>query len=300
MDRWSSMRIFVKVAEESSFAEAARKLNMSPPAVTRAVAFLEEVTGARLFIRTTRAVNLTEAGERYLRDCQRILMEISEAEAAAGGVHARPSGYLFVTAPVIFGNIHVTPILTAFLREYEGVTARTLFVDRLVNIVDEGVDVAIRIGHLEDSGLSAIRVGAVRRVLCAAPSYLAAAGIPARPAELPRHNIIAAVPGGNGVEWHFGRNGETSVSLRPRLFCNTNEAAMRAAIDGWGVARLLSYQIEGEQARDELQIVLADFEEDPLPVHVVHPEGRLTSAKTRAFVDFVVARLRTTAALNSH
>lgn len=299
MDRWSSMRIFVKVAEENGFAEAARKLNMSPPAVTRAVAFLEEVTGARLFVRTTRAVKLTEAGERYLRDCQRILAEINEAEAAAGGVHARPSGNLFVTAPVIFGSIHITPILTGFIREYEGVTARTLFVDRLVNIVDEGVDVAVRIGHLQDSGLSAIRVGAVRRVLCAAPSYLAASGVPATPSDLPRHNIVAAVPGGDGVEWHFGRNGETNVSLRPRLFCNTNDAAMRAAIDGWGISRLLSYQIAAEQARDELQIVLADFEEDPLPVHIVHPEGRFASAKTRAFVDFAVDRLRKNAALNS-
>lgn len=298
MDRWSAMRIFVKVAEESGFAEAARQLNMSPPAVTRAVAFLEEITGARLFVRTSRSVKLTEAGERYFRDCQRILMEISEAESSAGGVHARPTGNLSVTAPVIFGNMYVVPILTKFLTEHKEVTGRTLFVDRLVNIIDEGMDVAIRIGHLQDSGLSAIRVGSVRRVLCASPSYLNNGGLPLKPSDLQDHNIIATVPTGSTIEWQFEHE-TPSVNLRPRLFCNTNDAALTAALEGWGITRVLSYQIASMISDGRLQTVLAEFGEPPLPVHVVHPEGRLASAKTRAFVDFAVEELRGNSALRA-
>jgi len=298
MDRWSSMRIFVKVAEENGFAEAARQLNMSPPAVTRAVAFLEEITGARLFVRTTRNIKLTEAGERYFRDCQRILTEISDAEAAAGGAHAKPTGNLSVTAPVIFGNMYVMPILTSFLDIYPDVIGRTLFVDRLVSIIDEGIDVAIRIGHLQDSGLSAVRVGTIRRVLCAAPSYLQNAGPPVSPKDLQSHRIIATVPAGNNVDWQFA-NDDAPITLRPRLFCNTNEAAISAAAHGWGITRVLSYQIAAPLSEGRLRTVLSEVGEAPIPVHVVHPEGRAASAKTRAFVDFAVDRLRSNPALRA-
>ncbi|MBB3148518.1 DNA-binding transcriptional LysR family regulator [Phyllobacterium trifolii] len=298
MDRWSSMRIFVKVAEEKGFAEAARQLNLSPPAVTRAIAFLEEITGARLFVRTTRNVKLTDAGERYLADCQRILTDIAEAEALAGGAHAKPTGSLSITAPVIFGNMFVMPILTSYLAEHTEVTGRTLFVDRLVNIVDEGVDVAVRIGHLQDSGLSAIRVGTIRRVVCASREYLDATDTPVKPEDLQHHTIIATVPTGETVEWQF-IHGTASVSLRPRLFCNTNEAALSAALAGWGITRVLSYQIAAATADGRLKTVLTEFSEPPLPVHVVHPEGRMASAKTRAFVDLAVERLRSDPALRA-
>jgi len=292
MDRWQAMKVFVRVAEVGSFANAARHMNMSPPSVTRAVAFLEDITGARLFIRTTRSVNLTEAGRRYFDDCRRILAEISEAEASAGGTYSKPTGVLTITAPVLFGQIYVLPILTEFLGLYDSVTARTLFLDRIVNVVDEGIDVAIRIGHLPDSGMTCIRVGTVRRVVCGAPEYFGRHGMPQAPMDLSRHSIIATTSAWSSLEWRFGNDQKTSVTVSPRLYCNTNEAAISAAVGGWGLARLLSYQVASALIEGRLQTVLSDFEEDPLPIHVVHPDGRHASAKTRAFVDFAVDRLR--------
>ena len=291
MDRLQAMRVFVKVAESAGFAEAARRLNLSPPAVTRAVAGLEDAIGARLLTRTTRLVKLTEAGRRYLEDCRRILADLAEAEAAASGSYARPAGSLIVTAPVLFGRIYVLPLLTAYLSDHPAVDGRALFLDRVANIVEEGIDVAVRIGPLADSGLTAIRCGSVRQVVCASPAYIAAHGAPRTPADLAGHRIVAAART-EALEWRFGADGRTMVPLKPRLTCNVNEAAIAAAVAGWGVTRVLSYQVAAALKEGRLQAVLEAFEPAPLPIHVVHAEGRGASAKVRSFVDFAVARLR--------
>jgi DNA-binding transcriptional LysR family regulator len=292
MDRFQAMRVFVGVAEAGGFAGAARRLAMSPPAVTRAVAFLEEMIGARLLTRTTRSVALTEPGQRYLEDCRRILGEIQAAEASAAGSYGTPTGTLVVTAPVLFGQIYGLPLLTEFLTRHPAVTGRVLLLDRVVHLVNEGIDVAIRIGALPDSDLSAIRVGEVRRVACGAPGYFARHGTPEIPADLTRHTLIATTSAWTSLDWRFGRESRTTVTVHPRLFCNTNEAGIAATIAGWGVTRVLSYQIAEAVQDGRLVTVLDDYEEPPLPIHIVHPEGRHVSAKVRAFVDFAVERLR--------
>lgn len=284
--------MFVRVAESGGFAGAARALSMSPAAVTRAVAALEAMIGARLFIRTTRSVKLTEAGGRYLEDCRRILAEIAEAEATAAGSTATPIGVLTLTAPVQFGRLYVLPVVTDYLARHPAVAARALFLDRIVNLIEEGIDVGVRIGHLADSGLTATRVGSVRRVVCAAPSYLERHGVPETPRDLRDHAVIGASNPGTLPEWRFGPEGRTTVGVHARLVCNTVDAALAAALDGWGIARLLSYQVASAVAEGRLRILLTDDEEAPVPIHVVSPEGRRAPAKTRAFVDLAAARLR--------
>ncbi|QCO19608.1 LysR family transcriptional regulator (plasmid) [Azospirillum brasilense] len=296
MDRLQAMRIFVKVAEAESFAEAARHLRLSAPAATRAVAALEELIGARLFVRTTRSVKVTEAGARYLEDCRRILSDITEAEAAAGGIYATPTGTLAVTASALFGPMHVLPIVTEYLDRYPGMRAQTFFVDRPVNIVEEGIDVAVRIGHLPDSGLTAIRVGTVRRVVCGAPAYFQRHGVPQTPADLKHHRVAVSTGAWASPEWRFA--GDQRVTIDPVLQCNTNEAVIATARAGWGLTRVLHYQIGPALLAGELRIVLADHEEPPLPIHVLHPEGRHAPAKVRAFVDLAVTRLRENRFLN--
>ncbi len=291
MDRLQCMKVLVRVSETASFAEAARQLHMSPPAVTRAVAFLEDATGARLFVRSTRSVNLTEAGRRYVDDCKRILAEIDEAEASAGGSHATPSGMLTITAPVQFGQLHIMPVMTEFLDIHKGVTGRVLFFDRIVSLVEEGIDVAIRIGRLQDSDQTAIKVGSVRRVVCGAPSYFERHGEPTTPADLANHATIVNTGSSAPLDWHFAPDG-AAAKLHPRLYCNTVDAAIAAAVTGWGLSRPLSYQVSRYVAAGQLRLTLEDYEEPPLPIHVVHAEGRHVSAKTRAFVDFAVERLR--------
>jgi len=323
MDRWQAMRVFVKVAESGGFADAGRQLHLSPPAVTRVIAGLEEMIGTRLLVRTTRSVKLTEAGSRYFEDCRRILAEITEAEAAAAGAHGTPTGTLVVTASVLFGNIYVLPIITDFLNQHPAMTVRALFLDRITNIVDEGIDVAVRIGHLPDSAYSAVRVGSVRRVVCASPAYFERHGVPQKPADLTHHNIVMPTAAWTALDWHFGpdpkatekktagqktsghkvsgqkASGEkTTVTVQPRLFCNTNEAAISAAISGWGLTRVLSYQIAPALMAGQLQITLSDFEEEPLPIHLVHPAGRHASAKVRSFIDFATERLRANRMIN--
>lgn len=290
MDRWQAMRVFVKVAETESFARTARELHLSAPAVTRLVAALEELVGARLLVRTTRSVRPTEAGARYLQDCRHILADIAEAELAAAGHYAKPVGTLTITAPLLFGQLHVLPLLLDYLERYPQMRARTFFVDRPVNIVEEGMDVALRIGHLPDSGFTAIQVGRVRRVVCAAPDYLQAQGVPATPAALREHRILVSHSAWSSPEWRFA--GGQRVSVDPLLHCNTNEAAISAAKAGRGLTRVLHYQIAPALAEGALQIVLAEHEEAPLPIHLIYPEGRQAPAKVRAFIDLAVAALR--------
>ncbi len=304
MDRYQSMRIFVAVAEGAGFAGAARKLGLSPPAVTRAVAALEARLGILLLHRTTRIVRPTEAGERYLADCRRILAEIDEAEASATGAHLRPSGTLSVTAPVMFGRLHVTPIVLGFLDLFPDVAVRTLMLDRVVDIIEEGIDVAIRIAAMQDSSLMSAPVGHIRRVVCAAPSYLARRGHPAVPADLMQHDMIFVSSSAAPQTWAFGTGRDDRardaqrVTLVSRLMMNANEAAIDAAIAGYGIVRALSYQVAGPLKQGKLDLLLADFEPPPIPVQVVHAEGRRASARVRAFVDYAAARLRADPALD--
>ncbi|TAL21378.1 MAG: LysR family transcriptional regulator [Aquabacterium sp.] len=298
MDRFEAMRVFTSVAEAGGFAAGARRLRMSPPAVTRAIAALERHIGVPLFKRTTRLVRLTEAGERYLADCRRILLDLEEAEAQAGGAHAEPRGLLTVTAPVQFGRLHVAPLLLDFLDRHPGLTARAFFVDRIVHLLDEGFDVALRIAHLPDSSLTAVRVGSVRRVIVAAPDYLARHGEPLHPGELARHRAVGTAPGGGAAgPWRFPQEpgGQALQEFEPprvALTANSGDIAINAAIAGHGLSRAMSYQVAAEVEAGRLRIVLAGFEPPRIPVHLVYPEGRKAAAKVRAFVDFAAQRLR--------
>lgn len=282
----------MKVAEAESFADAGRQLHMSPPAVTRIVSALEDVIGTRLLTRTTRSVKLTAAGAQYFEDCQRLLADLSEAEAAAAGAYGKPTGTLTVTTSAMFGTMFVLPLMTEYLDLYPDVVGRGLFVDRVVSMIDEGIDVAIRIGHLPDSGLTATRVGQVRRVICGSPAYFEKHGVPMTPGDLSKHRIIASTSAWTSLEWRFGVQKKSAVHVNPRLFCNTNEAAISAAARGWGLTRVLSYQIAPQLEAGELRTILASYEEEALPIHVVHPEGRYASAKVRSFIDFAVEKLR--------
>jgi DNA-binding transcriptional LysR family regulator len=299
MDRFHLMNVFVAVAEAESFAGGARRLNMSPPAVTRAVLALEERLGVRLLTRTTRVVRVTDAGARYLEDARRIITEMDEADAGAAGINATPRGQLAVTAPVLFGKLYVMPIIADYQSAFAQTTVSALFVDRVVNLIDEGMDVGIRIGQLPDSSLRAIRVGRVRRVVIGAPSYFAEHGIPQAPEDLVQHRLVAASGISPTNDWVFQSAGkQRTVRVQPRIVVNTNDGPLEAARQGYGLTRLLSYQVALQLATGELQTVLGDHEGADLPVHVIHREGRYGSAKVRSFVDLVVERLRADKALN--
>lgn len=299
MDRFRSIQVFVRVADRGGFAAAARALAMSPPAVTRAVSALEDRIGTRLFHRTTRSVRLTESGARFLLDCRQILLDLEEAEDAAVGAHAAPRGELRITAPVLFGRLFVTPILGDFLDRYPLVNCRTLFIDRSVNLMDEGIDVAIRIGNLPDSSLIAVRAGTVRRIVFAAPQYLEKHGRPEHPADLAGHRLIQSVAVERVPEWRFQDEGRAlAVRIEPRLRMNTNDAVIELVARGWGISRLLSYQIAPYLAAGRLLTILDDYESPPLPIHVVHQEGRMVSTKVRTFVDYMVDRLRADPSIN--
>lgn len=299
MDRLHLMTVFVAVAETESFAAGSRRLGLSPAAVTRAIAALEKRLGVKLFNRTTRFVRATEAGQRYLEDSRRVIAAADDADDAATGANAAPRGQLAVTAPVLFGRMFVLPAIVEYLRRYPATEVSALFVDRLANLLEEGLDVGVRIGALPDSSMKAARVGMVRRTLCAAPGYLKKHGVPDRPAALAQHAIIAASGVTPTNEWKF-RQGNKSLAVRlsPRLTVNSNDAAIEAALQGFGIARLLSYQIAPQVAAGRLKIILADFEPAPMPIHVIHREGRYGSLRIRAFVDLMVERLRKDRALS--
>lgn len=293
MDRLQAMTIFVTVVDSGGFANAARKLSLSPPVVTRAVAELEERLGLRLLTRTTRVVRVTDGGAHYADECRRILAEIEQAETAATGAHSAPRGTLALTAPVLFGQLYVTPMLATYLQQHPEVDAHCLFIDRIVNLVEEGIDVAVRIGELPDSSLQAVRVGNVRRVLVAAPTYLERCGEPERPADLAGHTIISAAGVTPLPEWRFS-DGDTSLvqRLKPRMRTTTNDSAIAAALAGLGITRVLSYQIAAHVHSGALRTLLEAFEPATLPVHVVHHEGRRATQKVRSFVDLAVQTLR--------
>ncbi len=297
MDRLQLMTVFVAVAEEQSFAGGARRLNMSPPAVTRAIAALEDRLGIKLLTRTTRYVRVTDAGQRYLEDARRIINEVDEADEAAAGINAEPRGQLAITAPVLFGKLFVIPGIVDYLQRYPDMEISAVFLDRIVNLLEEGFDVGIRIGELPDSSMKAIRVGSIRRVVCASPAYLAKHGAPDKPSDLAKHLVVAASAVSPAIEWKFA--GGLVVRVKPRLTVSSNDSAIAAVLLGMGVTRLLSYQIASYQASGQLQTILSEFEPEPLPIHVIHREGRYASAKVRSFVDLMVAKLRSDQALKS-
>lgn len=293
MDRLHLMTVFVAVAEEESFAGGSRRLAMSPPAVTRCIAALESRLGVKLLDRTTRYVRVTEAGQRYLDDARRIIAEMDEADDAVVGINATPKGHLTLTAPVLFGRMYVTPLIVDYLNLYPQMDVSALYLDRVVNMMEEGVDVGIRIGELPDSSMKALRVGYVRRVLCASPDYVARHGVPHTPQDLAKHTIISASSISPSVEWKFRQDNElTAVRIKPRLIVTTNDAAIEAAETSFGITRLMSYQITPQLANYRLQIILKEYELAPLPVHVIHREGRHKSARVRTFVDVMVDGLR--------
>ena len=294
MDRFHSLSVFVAVAEEAGFAAAARRLQMSPPAVTRAVAALEERLGAKLLHRTTRSVQLSDTGRRYLADGRRILAELEAADRHAGGLHAAPRGPVSLSASVLFGRLVLSPHLLGLMDRYPEIELTALFVDRVVHLLDEGVDVAVRIAELPDSSLSAVRVGQLRRVLCAAPGYLAERGTPAAPADLAGHEVIDFVNMAPAGEWGFLDPAGQPQSFRPRarLKVNNADTAIAAAVAGRGIVRVLSYMIGPHLADGRLALVLDHVAPPPVPVHVVHKEPGRTSARVRAVVDHLVDALR--------
>ena len=305
MDKLEGMRIFVAVADARGFAPAARGLGLSPPAVTRAIAALEARVGAQLLRRSTRSVALTEAGARFHADCKRILAEVDEAEASASGAHSVPQGLLSITAPVMFGRLHVAPVLLDFLAQQPQLRARTYFSDQIVHLLDEGFDVAVRIAHLPDSGLTAVRAGHVRRVVVASPQYLAEHGVPRTPADLAQHRGVGFSQHGSvSAAWVFCPPGSGSSSPvetahpQMQMVTNAGEMSIAAALAGHGLARALSYQVAGEVLAGRLQVVMADHEPPPIPVQLVYAEGRKAAAKVRSFVDFALARLRAQPVLN--
>jgi DNA-binding transcriptional LysR family regulator len=293
MDRFETMRVFVAVAEHRSFAAAGRQLTLSAPAVTRAVAALEARLGASLFRRTTRTVQLTEPGARFLSDAKRLLQEVEEAEQLARGAHSAPAGQLTITAPLMLGRMHVAPVVLAMLARYPEVTMRTLFADHVVDLMEESVDVAVRIGTLASSSLRAIRVGAVRRVVCASPEYLEQHGTPSSPKDLAGHSLLGFVGINAHRHWTFRLGSKLeAIDVQPRLTVNTADVSIQAAREGRGIARVLSYQVEAELRSGALKRVLANHEPQPLPIHVLHASGTRVPARVRAFVDLAVEHFK--------
>ncbi|TKR30466.1 LysR family transcriptional regulator [Luteimonas gilva] len=292
MDRLNAMAVFAAVCDANGFAGAARRLGLSPPVVTRTVTSLETHLGVRLLQRTTRSLRITEAGARYLEHVRRVMAEADAADEIARGEQVRPRGKLVVTAPLIFGRMHVADVLRRYLASHPEVTAELLLNDRNVNLIEEAVDVAIRIGALDDSSLVARRIGSTRRVVVASPAYLAARGRPAGPLELDAHDTISFGPAHAARDWLFADPQdyarELRIAIRPRLITNSGDAAIDYAREGGGLTRALHYQVAPYIATGELAVVLSGFEPLPSPIHALYPSARLLPARVRAFLDLML------------
>jgi DNA-binding transcriptional LysR family regulator len=300
MDRLDAMKVFVAAVDEGSLAAAGRKLGRSPAAVSRAMAFLEDRAGSKLLYRTTRSIKLSEEGERYAALCRRVLAELEEADSTITGERSVPRGTVSLTATEFTGEMEFLPIVEAFLDAHPAVSVRLLFVDRLVNLVDEGIDAALRIGNLPDSSMVATRVGEARGVVVVAtPGYLRNHPRIVEPSDLAKHQIVTMAH--NPSSWTFpppsGSSAPRTVQFAPRLVVNTVHAAFVSALHGRGVARVPSYLVAEHVRQGELEIVLADDEPPPLPAHLLSPPGRLSVPRVRAFMDFAVPRLRRSFAL---
>ena len=293
MDRLDAMSTLLRVVEAGSLSEASRQLGMPLATVSRRVSELEAHLGTRLLNRSTRRLSLTDAGDSYIAACRRILDEVEEAERTASGEYRTPKGNLAITAPVVFGRLHVLPIVLEFLKVYPEIDVRMVLVDRVIDLLEDHVDLAVRIGALPDSSLVARRVGEIRRVVCGSPRYMAERGVPRRPQDLASHDCITFEGLTSPSLWTFttGRS-EISIPIRSRLIVNTAEAAVDAAVAGVGLARLLSYQIADAVMGGKLAVALDAFEPPPWPVSLVHHGQRLLPLKVRTFLDFVIPRLR--------
>ncbi|MBM3532979.1 MAG: LysR family transcriptional regulator [Alphaproteobacteria bacterium] len=290
MDRIEAMGLFVAIVEAGSLAGAARRLGQPVQTVSRKLGALEGHLGTRLLVRTTRRLSLTEEGREYAEACRRVLADVEEAERRVAGRHAEPRGTLAITAPVVFGRLHVLPAVLEFLEAYRKVETRLVLIDRVFDLVEEGIDAAVRIGSLSASSLIAIRLGELRRVICASPDYLEKRGTPATLADLSGHDCITFAGISSPARWSFGESG--SIAVQSRLVVTTAEAAVDAAVAGLGVTQLLSYQVEAALAAGQLRLVLNRLELTRVPVHLVSIEGRQAPARVRSFLDFAVPRIR--------
>ncbi len=293
MDRLEAMSILITAVDAGSLSAAARQLRTPLATVSRKVSELEARLKTRLLNRSSRKLTLTDAGRSYVQACRRILEEVGEAERAASGEYGAPKGDLIITTPIVFGRLHVLPVVTAFLAAFPDIDIRMVQADRVVNLLEDRIDLAVRIGALPDSSLLATRVGSLRRVICASPAYLAARGRPKRPDDLGAHACITFEGMTTPDAWRFkaGKT-EQSVAIHSRLIVNTAEAAIDAAIAGAGFTRVLSYQAADAVRAGRLHIVLAQFEPPPWDVSLVHAGGRLLPLKVRAFLDFAAPRLK--------
>lgn len=293
MNTLLAMATFVRIVEKGSLTAAAAALDTSLPSVVRSLAALERHLGVRLLNRTTRRIHLTDEGTQYLERCHAILSAVQEAEAALASGHAEPRGRLAVTASVLFGRRYVASIVGEFIQRYPHVSADLLFVDRIVNLIEEGLDVAFRIGHLRDSSLVSIQVGEVRRIVCASPQYLRRCGTPRTPEDIRAHRCVRHTGLVPRNEWHFrvGRR-NVIIPITSVITCNEIDSAINACMNGLGLGAFLSYQVAPYRKSNKLRYVLEEFEVDTLPVQVVYPHSKLASTKVHAFVDHSVKKLR--------
>jgi DNA-binding transcriptional LysR family regulator len=293
MDRLESMSILVAAVEAGSLSAAGRRLGAPLATISRKVSELEVHLKTRLLNRSSRRLTLTDAGRSYIEACKRILEDVGEAERAASGEYSAPKGDLIITAPIVFGRLHVLPIAMEFLKAYPDIDIRIVLADRLLNLLEDHIDLAVRIGDLPDSSLVATRIGAIRRVACGSPAYFAERGTPKIPAELGMHDCITFEGLSSPHSWDFTMaKSDASISIHSRLVVNTAEAAIDAAIAGVGITRVLSYQIANAVQADALAVVLEKFEPEPSPVSLVYTGQRLLPLKLRAFLDFAAPRLK--------
>lgn len=293
MNKLDSMAVLVAVVQEGSFAAAARRLGLSPSVVTRAVGDLEKMLNVRLLTRSTRVVKVTEAGERYAQDCQRMLGELEEIEKAVSGAHLSVRGKLVISTSTMYGKIKVNTVVLEYLRRYPEAEIECRYVDRQVNLLNEGVDIAIRIGDLPDSSYHATPLSSAWRVVCASPEYVARHGMPNQPRDLMNHRVISALGVEPGTRWKFQeRLTALLIPIKPRLSTSCNEQAISAAMEGVGVARLLSYMVEKQLANGSLVELLQHYAPPSVPIQALQRQGLLASRKVRAFIDVAIECLR--------
>jgi len=292
MDRFDAMSVLLAVVEEGSISAGARRLRAPLATVSRKMAELERHLGTQLLVRTSRRIALTDAGRGFVEASRRILEQMDDAERGAAGEYREPRGELAVTAPAVFGRLHVLPLAAEFLADHPKIDLRLSLIDRQVNLIDEHLDAAVRLGHLEDSALIATRIGSVRRVICASPAYLTARGTPTTPADLTAHDGIGFRNAAGASGWNYRGDNAALVEPRTRVSLNTVEAAIDAAVAGLGIARLLSYQIVDQLRAGTLVALLEDFAPEPIPIQLVHSGQGLLPVKVRAFIDFIAPRLR--------
>lgn len=292
MDKLRAMQIFVHIVDAGSLTAAANTLGMSGPAVVRSLAALERSVGVRLLQRTTRRSSLSDEGREYYERCKRVLSEVEAADAALSARRIEPKGRLRLTAPVTYGRMHLAPVVSAFAARYPGIEVELLLLDRVVDLVEEGIDAAVRIGHLPESTLVALRLGQTRRVVCAAPAYLKRAGTPSVPQELAQHRCVLFTGLSATSEWSFAGKPPRRVAIFPFLRTNQIDVGLDACRSGYGCAQFLSYQVKDLIAAGKLVRVLADFEPPPVPINLVYPHTRHLSPNVRAFVDAALQRLR--------